>query len=47
MRNVILGFAMRTKLPAVVALLITGGLLSGCVVEPGCGWHHHHHEYHD
>ena len=37
---------MRNKLAAVVALLIAGGLLSGCVVEPGWGWGWHHH-YHD
>ena len=38
---------MRTKLIAVMALLVTSGLLSGCIIEPG--WygyrHHHHHDY--
>jgi len=41
------GRIMRTKLAAVFALLIAGGLLSGCVVEPDRGWHHHHHGYYD
>jgi hypothetical protein len=26
---------MRTKLMAVIALLVTTGLLAGCIVEPG------------
>lgn len=40
---------MRTKIAAVFALLVAGGMLSGCVVEPGWGWgggwRHHHHEH--
>ncbi len=41
---------MRSKLAAVFALLITCGLLSGCVFDPDWGWGHHgdhHGEHHD
>ena len=32
---------MRAKLIAVIVLMVTGGLLCGCVIEPiGYGWHH-------
>jgi len=35
---------MRTKFIGVMALLITSGLLSGCIIEPGgYGYRHHHH----
>jgi hypothetical protein len=37
--------AMRNKLTAIFALLIGSVLLSGCVIEPGWGWHDHHHEH--
>jgi hypothetical protein len=37
---------MRAKLIAVITLLVTAGLLGGCVIEPiGYGWHHPY--YHD
>jgi hypothetical protein len=37
---------MRAKFIAVIALLVTGGLLGGCIIEPiGYGWHHPY--YHD
>lgn len=39
---------MRIKLIAMVTLLIVGGLLSGCIIEPdGEGYRHHHHHDHD
>jgi len=31
---------MRIKFVAVITLLLAGGLLSGCVIEPG-GYGHH------
>jgi hypothetical protein len=38
---------MRNKLVAVVALLLAGGLLSGCIIDPGgYGYRHHHHYDH-
>jgi hypothetical protein len=36
---------MRIKFVAVIALLLVGGMLSGCIIEPGYG--HRHHYYHD
>jgi hypothetical protein len=37
---------MRAKFVAVIVLMVTGGLLCGCVIEPiGYGWHHPY--YHD
>jgi hypothetical protein len=37
---------MRAKFIAVIALLVTGGSLAGCIIEPiGYGWHHPY--YHD
>jgi hypothetical protein len=37
---------MRAKFIAVIALLVTSGLLAGCIIEPiGYGWHHpYYHE---
>jgi hypothetical protein len=37
---------MRSNLVALMALLLTSGLLSGCIIDPGgYGYrHHHHHE---
>jgi len=38
---------MRAKFLTVIALLIGGGLLSGCIIEPGYGYgYRHHHHYH-
>ena len=37
---------MRIKLIAMLTLLIAGGLLSGCIIEPGGDGYRHHH-YHD
>jgi hypothetical protein len=36
---------MRFKFIAVIALLLAGGLLSGCIIEPGGGYGHRY--YHD
>jgi len=36
---------MRIKFVAVIALMLAGGLLSGCIIDPG-GYGHHHY-YHD
>jgi hypothetical protein len=33
---------MRIKSVAVIALPLAGGLLSGCVIEPGGGYGHRH-----
>jgi len=33
---------MRTRVITMLALLLAGGLLSGCVIEP-LGYRHHHH----
>ena len=38
---------MRIKLVAMMALLIAGGLLSGCIIEPDDYGHRHHHHDHD
>jgi hypothetical protein len=38
---------MCTKLIAVMALLITSGLLAGCTIEPGGYGYRHHHHYKD
>jgi hypothetical protein len=38
---------MRAKFITVMALLITSGLLSGCIIEPGWYGYGHHHHYHD
>jgi uncharacterized membrane protein YdcZ (DUF606 family) len=35
---------MRIKFVALIALLLAGGMLSGCVVEEP-GWHHHDHDH--
>ena len=35
---------MRMKFVAVIALLLAGGMLSGCIIEPG-GYRHHSHYY--
>jgi hypothetical protein len=35
---------MRNKFVAVMLLVLAGGLLSGCIIDPGYG---HHHYYHD
>jgi hypothetical protein len=37
---------MRLKFLAGIALLLGGGLLPGCIIEPG-GYGHHGHYYHD
>jgi hypothetical protein len=37
---------MRIKFVAMIALVLAGGLLSGCIIEPGGGYGHHHY-YHD
>ncbi|MEA2731652.1 MAG: hypothetical protein QOF70_6127 [Acetobacteraceae bacterium] len=36
---------MRIKLVALIALVLAGGLLSGCIIEPGGGYGRHHHYY--
>ena len=28
---------------AMIALLLAGGLISGCIIEPGYGHHHYYH----
>ena len=38
---------MRIKLIAMLTLLVAGGLLSGCIIEPGGDGDHHRHHYHD
>ncbi len=43
---------MRAKFFTVIALLVGGGLLSGCIIEPGgygngYGYRHHHHHHYD
>jgi hypothetical protein len=38
---------MRVKFVAIIALVLAGGLLSGCIIEPGGGYGHHHYYYHD
>jgi hypothetical protein len=38
---------MRTKVIAVIALVLAGGLLSGCIIDPGGSYGHHRHHYHD
>jgi len=38
---------MRNWLFAVVSLLVTAGLLCGCIIEPGWYGHRHHHYYND
>jgi hypothetical protein len=39
---------MRNWLFAVVSLLVTAGLLCGCIfIEPGWYGHRHHHHYND
>ncbi len=38
---------MRIKLIAVMALMISSTLLSGCIVVPGGYGHRRHHYYHD
>jgi hypothetical protein len=38
---------MRTRFLAVMALLITSGLLSGCIIEHGGYGYRHHHHYED
>jgi hypothetical protein len=36
---------MRSKFMTVMALLIAGSLLSGCIIEPGgYGYRHHHYD---
>jgi hypothetical protein len=37
---------MRSRFVAVIALLITSGLLSGCIIEPG-GYGYRHHQHYD
>ena len=37
---------MRAKFIALIALVVAGGLVSGCIIEPG-GYRHHHEYYHD
>ena len=37
---------MRSAFIALV-LLVSAGLLSGCIIEPGGGGWHHHHRYYD
>jgi hypothetical protein len=37
---------MRIKFVAMIALLLAGGLLSGCIIVPD-GGHGYHHDYHD
>jgi hypothetical protein len=34
---------MRIKFVTMVALLLAGGMLSGCIIEPG-GYHHYYHD---
>jgi hypothetical protein len=36
---------MRIRFVGVIALLLMGGALSGCIIEPG-GYGHHHY-YHN
>jgi hypothetical protein len=36
---------MRIKLVAAIALLRAGGLLSGCIIEPGYGHHYYQDRY--
>jgi hypothetical protein len=38
---------MRSKFLALMALLLAGGLMSGCIIEPGGDGHRHHEHYHD
>jgi hypothetical protein len=38
---------MGSKFLAVMALLIAGGLMSGCIIEPGGYGYGHHEHYHD
>jgi len=35
---------MRIKFVAVIALLLAGGLLSGCIIEPDYGNHQYYHD---
>ena len=37
---------MRIKFIGLIALVVASGLLSGCIIEPGGGYRHHH-DYHD
>jgi hypothetical protein len=37
---------MRSKIVAMIALVLVSGLLSGCIIEPGGGYGHHHY-YHN
>jgi hypothetical protein len=34
---------MRIKFVTMIALLLAGGMLSGCIIEPG-GYHHYYHD---
>jgi hypothetical protein len=37
---------MSIKFVAVIALLLSGGLLSGCIIDPaGYGYHHHYYDH--
>jgi hypothetical protein len=36
---------MRIKFVALIALLLAGGMLSGCVIEEPGGYGHHHYHY--
>ena len=45
---------MHAKFFTVIALLVGGGLLSGCIIEPGgygngygYGYRHHHYRHYD
>jgi hypothetical protein len=35
---------MRSRIARIILLVLVGGLVSGCVIEPGWGWHHGHHD---
>jgi hypothetical protein len=37
---------MRIKFVAMIALVLAGGLLSGCIIDSGGGYGHHRY-YHD
>jgi hypothetical protein len=36
---------MRFKFVAVIALLLAGGMVSGCIIDPGGGYRHRHYHH--